>query len=61
MGIRERVAAHGGSAHTGAGPGGRGFRVAVRLPLTGAGDGTGTAAPVVDGAAPVVDGAAVGR
>ncbi|CAL9550193.1 sensor histidine kinase [Streptomyces sp. enrichment culture] len=61
MGVRERVAAHGGSAHTGAGPGGRGFRVAVRLPLTGAGDGTGTAAPVVDGAAPAVDGAAVGR
>ncbi|MGV9315684.1 sensor histidine kinase [Streptomyces sp. NPDC003691] len=32
-GIRERAAAHGGTARTGAGPGGRGFEVRVRLPL----------------------------
>ncbi|MFJ3106463.1 sensor histidine kinase [Streptomyces sp. NPDC086835] len=32
-GIRERVAAHGGTASTGAGPGGRGFEVRVVLPL----------------------------
>lgn len=33
VGIRERAAAHGGSARTGPGPGGRGFRVDVTLPL----------------------------
>ncbi|MFK0102410.1 sensor histidine kinase [Streptomyces sp. NPDC091040] len=33
IGIRERAAAHGGSARTGPGPGGRGFRVDVTLPL----------------------------
>lgn len=33
IGIRERAAAHGGSAATGAGPGGRGFRVRARIPL----------------------------
>jgi signal transduction histidine kinase len=32
-GIRERAAAHGGTASTGAGPGGRGFEVRVVLPL----------------------------
>ncbi|ORT56284.1 sensor histidine kinase [Streptomyces sp. CB03238] len=33
VGLRERAAAHGGSAVCGPGPGGRGFRVAVTLPL----------------------------
>ncbi|TXS06848.1 sensor histidine kinase [Streptomyces sp. col6] len=33
IGIRERAAAHGGSARTGPGPGGRGFRVDVTLPM----------------------------
>ncbi|WP_245661150.1 sensor histidine kinase [Streptomyces varsoviensis] len=33
IGIRERAAAHGGEATAGPGPGGRGFVVAVRLPL----------------------------
>ncbi|MFE7566922.1 sensor histidine kinase [Streptomyces sp. NPDC057539] len=33
IGIRERAAAHGGTAGTGPGPGGLGFRLAVRLPL----------------------------
>ncbi|MCX4446519.1 histidine kinase [Streptomyces sp. NBC_01789] len=33
IGIRERAAAHGGSARTGPGPDGRGFRVDVTLPL----------------------------
>lgn len=32
IGIRERAAAHGGTAASGPGPRGRGFRVAVRLP-----------------------------
>ncbi|MFC8916642.1 sensor histidine kinase [Streptomyces sp. NPDC057116] len=34
-GVRERAAAHGGRAVCGPGPGGRGFRVAVSLPLGG--------------------------
>ncbi|MFB8088948.1 sensor histidine kinase [Streptomyces sp. NPDC055992] len=34
IGIRERAAAHGGSARTGPGPHGRGFLVDVTLPLT---------------------------
>ncbi|MEV4441044.1 histidine kinase [Streptomyces sp. NPDC049577] len=33
IGIRERAAAHGGTASSGPGRGGRGFRVAVELPL----------------------------
>ncbi|MFD5062998.1 MULTISPECIES: sensor histidine kinase [unclassified Streptomyces] len=33
IGIRERASAHGGTARTGAGPGGRGFRVRVTIPL----------------------------
>ncbi|MFD3568356.1 sensor histidine kinase [Streptomyces sp. NPDC058667] len=33
LGIRERAAAHGGTATTGPGPGGRGFEVRVRLPV----------------------------
>ncbi len=33
IGIRERAAAHGGTASAGPGPGGRGFRVAVDLPV----------------------------
>ncbi|MBT2509695.1 sensor histidine kinase [Streptomyces sp. ISL-98] len=33
IGIRERAAAHGGTARTGAGPGGQGFEVVVRIPL----------------------------
>ncbi|MCL7381801.1 histidine kinase [Streptomyces sp. 35G-GA-8] len=33
IGIRERAAAHGGTAGTGPGPGGLGFRLTVRLPL----------------------------
>ncbi|WP_093710673.1 sensor histidine kinase [Streptomyces sp. 2131.1] len=33
IGIRERAAAHGGSARTGPGPDGRGFRVDITLPL----------------------------
>ncbi|MFB7514317.1 sensor histidine kinase [Streptomyces sp. NPDC056144] len=33
VGIRERAAAHGGTAETGPGPGGRGFEVRVRLPV----------------------------
>ncbi len=33
IGVRERAAAHGGTASTGPGPGGRGFRLRVRLPL----------------------------
>ncbi|MFC9238635.1 sensor histidine kinase [Streptomyces decoyicus] len=33
VGIRERAAAHGGSAGIGAGPGGRGFRVWAKIPL----------------------------
>ncbi|QDY79269.1 sensor histidine kinase [Streptomyces qinzhouensis] len=39
IGIRERAAAHGGTARTGPGPGGRGFEVRVRLPLRPAGEG----------------------
>ncbi|WP_432117239.1 sensor histidine kinase [Streptomyces sp. bgisy032] len=35
-GIRERAAAHGGTAVTGAGPGGRGFEVRVRIPVPAA-------------------------
>ncbi|MGA5557926.1 sensor histidine kinase [Streptomyces lavendulocolor] len=35
IGVRERAAAHGGGAEYGPGPGGRGFRVAVTLPLGG--------------------------
>lgn len=34
IGIRERASAHGGTARTGAGPGGRGFRVRVTIPLS---------------------------
>lgn len=34
VGVRERAAAHGGTAETGAGPGGRGFVVRVRIPVT---------------------------
>ncbi|MFD4860470.1 sensor histidine kinase [Streptomyces atratus] len=34
IGIGERAAAHGGTADTGAGPGGRGFRVRVTIPQT---------------------------
>ncbi|MFE7512899.1 sensor histidine kinase [Streptomyces sp. NPDC057540] len=33
VGIRERAAAHGGTAETGPGPGGRGFEVRVLLPV----------------------------
>ncbi|MFJ9208059.1 sensor histidine kinase [Streptomyces sp. NPDC102264] len=33
VGIRERAAAHGGTARTGPGPGGVGFRLALRLPF----------------------------
>lgn len=33
IGIRERASAHGGTARTDAGPGGRGFRVRVTIPL----------------------------
>jgi signal transduction histidine kinase len=33
IGIRERASAHGGTARTGADPGGRGFRVRVTIPL----------------------------
>lgn len=33
VGVRERAAAHGGTAETGAGPGGRGFEVRVLLPV----------------------------
>ncbi|MFI9205051.1 sensor histidine kinase [Streptomyces sp. NPDC053048] len=33
IGIRERAAAHGGTATAGPGPGGRGYRVAVDLPV----------------------------
>lgn len=33
VGVRERAAAHGGTAETGAGPGGRGFVVRVRIPV----------------------------
>ncbi|MEU4213426.1 histidine kinase [Streptomyces sp. NPDC026206] len=33
VGIRERAAAHGGTAAAGPGPGGRGYRVAVDLPV----------------------------
>ncbi|MCT4354119.1 histidine kinase [Streptomyces sp. Je 1-79] len=33
LGIRERAAAHGGTAATGPGPGGRGFEVRVALPV----------------------------
>ncbi|MEV4427229.1 sensor histidine kinase [Streptomyces sp. R-07] len=33
LGIRERAAAHGGTAQTGPGPGGRGFEVRVLLPV----------------------------
>ncbi|MFD9117859.1 sensor histidine kinase [Streptomyces bottropensis] len=46
VGVRERAAVHGGTAETGAGPGGRGFAVRVRIPVaplagtkTGAGAG----------------------
>ncbi|MFG2869963.1 sensor histidine kinase [Streptomyces sp. NPDC048338] len=34
VGIRERAAAHGGTAVTGPGPGGRGFEVRVEIPVT---------------------------
>jgi signal transduction histidine kinase len=40
-GIRERAAAHGGTARTGPGPGGRGFEVAVSIPLVGSREGVG--------------------
>ncbi|MDX3507865.1 histidine kinase [Streptomyces caniscabiei] len=33
VGVRERAAAHGGTADVGAGPGGRGFQVRVRIPV----------------------------
>jgi signal transduction histidine kinase len=33
VGVRERAAAHGGTAEAGAGPGGRGFGVRVRIPV----------------------------
>lgn len=33
VGVRERAVAHGGTAETGAGPGGRGFVVRVRIPV----------------------------
>ncbi|UUU37077.1 histidine kinase [Streptomyces sp. CA-210063] len=33
VGVRERAAAHGGTAFAGPGPGGRGFEVRVRIPL----------------------------
>ncbi|MER6157853.1 histidine kinase [Streptomyces sp. NPDC001868] len=33
VGVRERAAAHGGTAEVGAGPGGRGFEVRVRIPV----------------------------
>jgi signal transduction histidine kinase len=36
LGIRERAAAHGGSAAAGPGAGGRGFEVRVRIPLSAA-------------------------
>ncbi|MEI5527900.1 histidine kinase [Streptomyces brasiliscabiei] len=36
VGVRERAAAHGGTAEFGAGPGGQGFEVRVRIPVPGA-------------------------
>ncbi|MFC9132720.1 sensor histidine kinase [Streptomyces sp. NPDC057099] len=36
IGVRERAAAHGGTAVVGAGPGGRGFEVRVRIPVPAA-------------------------
>ncbi|MFJ9964108.1 sensor histidine kinase [Streptomyces avermitilis] len=39
IGVRERAAAHGGTARTGPGPGGRGFEVEVVLPLVGSAQG----------------------
>jgi len=33
VGVHERAAAHGGTARTGAGPGGNGFQVLATLPL----------------------------
>ncbi|MEU9468037.1 histidine kinase [Streptomyces avermitilis] len=39
IGVRERAAAHGGTARTGPGPGGRGFEVEVALPLVGSAQG----------------------
>ncbi|MFC8225849.1 sensor histidine kinase [Streptomyces sp. NPDC057287] len=42
IGIRERAAAHGGRATAGAGPGGRGFRVHVVIPLVTSPQGVGS-------------------
>nr|WP_259408296.1 histidine kinase [Streptomyces akebiae] len=50
VGVRERAAAHGGTAEVGAGPGGRGFEVRVRIPV-----------PALPAAPAVVATAEVGR
>lgn len=42
IGIRERAAAHGGTARSGPGPGGRGFEVAVSIPFVGSPQGVGS-------------------
>lgn len=43
VGVRERAAAHGGTAQTGTGPGGRGFMVRVRIPVAPLADATAAA------------------
>ncbi len=45
LGLRERAAAFAGEVSTGAGPGGKGFRVAVRLPFPARSEPTGTTHP----------------
>ncbi|HET6856806.1 MAG TPA: histidine kinase [Streptomyces sp.] len=42
IGVHERAAAHGGSARTGPGPGGKGFEVRVSVPLVTSPTGVGT-------------------